>query len=138
MSLLKLSGLAIAYGGIQAVKGIELEVSAGELVCLIGANGAGKTSTLNCLGGLLKPAAGRITYQGQDLAALPAHERVRRGLALVPAPRTDVVPTGHGERLSHQAPASARVSAWSYQRSSFSSSCSASSGIFWATLMIVA
>ena len=87
MSLLKLSGLAIAYGGIQAVKGIELEVSAGELVCLIGANGAGKTSTLNCLGGLLKPSAGRITYQGQDLAALPAHERVRRGLALVPEGR---------------------------------------------------
>ncbi len=87
MSLLKLSGLAIAYGGIQAVKGIELEVSAGELVCLIGANGAGKTSTLNCLGGLLKPAAGTITYQGQDLAALPAHERVRRGLALVPEGR---------------------------------------------------
>jgi len=87
MSLLSISGLRVSYGGIQAVKGIDLEVKAGELVCLIGANGAGKTTTLNCLGGLLKPEAGAIRYQGNDLLSVPAHERVRLGLALVPEGR---------------------------------------------------
>ncbi len=87
MSLLKISGLKISYGGIQAVKGIDLNVHAGELVCLIGANGAGKTTTLNCLGGLLKPESGSIHYQGRDLLSVPAHDRVRLGLALVPEGR---------------------------------------------------
>jgi branched-chain amino acid transport system ATP-binding protein len=87
MSLLKISGLQVAYGGIQAVKGIDLEVHPGELVCLIGANGAGKTTTLNCLGGLLKPSGGSIQYQGKDLLAIPAHDRVRLGLSLVPEGR---------------------------------------------------
>ena len=57
------------------------------MVCLIGANGAGKTSTLNCLGGLLKPSGGEIIYQGQDLQRIPTHERVKHGLALVPEGR---------------------------------------------------
>lgn len=87
MSLLKISGLQVAYGGIQAVKGIDLEVRAGELVCLIGANGAGKTTTLNCLGGLLKPSGGSIRYQDKDLLSVPAHDRVRLGLSLVPEGR---------------------------------------------------
>jgi branched-chain amino acid transport system ATP-binding protein len=87
MSLLKISGLKISYGGIQAVKGIDLNVHVGELVCLIGANGAGKTTTLNCLGGLLKPESGSIHYQGRDLLSVPAHDRVRLGLALVPEGR---------------------------------------------------
>ncbi len=87
MSLLELENLGIAYGGIQAVKGISLTVEEGELVTLIGANGAGKTTTLNTLGGLLAPATGRILYDGRDLLTLPAHERVRHGLALVPEGR---------------------------------------------------
>jgi branched-chain amino acid transport system ATP-binding protein len=85
--LLDVKGLKVAYGGINAVKGIDLEVRAGELVALIGANGAGKTSTLKALAGLIKPAAGRIHYNGEDITALPAHELVRRGLALVPEGR---------------------------------------------------
>ena len=87
MSLLTVRNLTIAYGGIHAVKGIDFDVSAGELVSLIGANGAGKTSTLNCLGGLLKPCDGQILYQGKSLLAIPAHDRVRQGLALVPEGR---------------------------------------------------
>lgn len=85
--LLAVQQLQVTYGGIQAVKGINLEVNEGELVCLIGANGAGKTSTLNCLGGLLKPSGGEIIYQGQDLQRIATHERVKHGLALVPEGR---------------------------------------------------
>ena len=85
--LLSVHQLQVDYVGIQAVKGIDLEVNEGELVCLIGANGAGKTSTLNCLGGLLKPSGGEIIYQGQDLQRIPTHERVKHGLALVPEGR---------------------------------------------------
>jgi branched-chain amino acid transport system ATP-binding protein len=87
MSLLAISNLSIAYGGIKAVKGISLNVEEGELVTLIGANGAGKTTTLNALGGLLTPADGTLQYAGHDLLKMPAHERVRHGLALVPEGR---------------------------------------------------
>lgn len=87
MSLLTVKNLQIAYGGIQAVKGISFEIKQGELVSLIGANGAGKTSTLNCLGGLLKPAGGEILYQGKSLLSIPIHDRVKHGLALVPEGR---------------------------------------------------
>lgn len=86
MSLLSVRDLSVHYGGIEAVRGISLDVQAGELVSLIGANGAGKTSTMGALGGLLK-AGGSRTYDGVDLARLPAHERVGRGLALVPEGR---------------------------------------------------
>lgn len=87
MSLLAINDLSVAYGGIRAVKGISLSVEEGELVTLIGANGAGKTTTLNTLGGLLTPASGSMQYAGQDLVKLPAHERVKKGLALVPEGR---------------------------------------------------
>jgi branched-chain amino acid transport system ATP-binding protein len=85
--LLEVKGLEVAYGGIKAVKGIDLQVSEGELVTLIGANGAGKTTTLKALAGLLRPAAGRIHYNGRDITARPAFELVRQGLALVPEGR---------------------------------------------------
>ena len=85
--MLEVKGLKLSYGGINAVKGIDLVVGAGELVTLIGANGAGKTTTLKALAGLLRPAAGRIHYNGDDITARPAHELVRRGLALVPEGR---------------------------------------------------
>ena len=86
-ALLAVKGLKIAYGGINAVKGIDLEVGAGELVALIGANGAGKTTTLKALSGLLKPAAGSVHYDGQDVTGKPAFELAQRGLALVPEGR---------------------------------------------------
>jgi branched-chain amino acid transport system ATP-binding protein len=85
--LLEVRGLKVSYGGINAVKGIDLHVAAGELVTLIGANGAGKTTTLKALAGLLRPAAGRILYNGIDITARPAFELVRQGLALVPEGR---------------------------------------------------
>ena len=85
--MLEVRGLKVAYGGINAVKGIDLDVRAGELVTLIGANGAGKTTTLKALSGLLKPAAGSVRYDGQDITGTPAFELVRRGLALVPEGR---------------------------------------------------
>jgi branched-chain amino acid transport system ATP-binding protein len=85
--LLEVKGLEVAYGGIRAVKGIDLQVGEGELVTLIGANGAGKTTTLKALAGLIRPAAGRIHYNGRDITARPAFELVRQGLALVPEGR---------------------------------------------------
>ncbi|MCW5574741.1 MAG: ABC transporter ATP-binding protein [Burkholderiales bacterium] len=85
--LLRVRGLEVAYGGIRAVKGIDLEVRSGEMVALIGANGAGKTSTLKALSGLLRPAAGRIDYDGTEVTGKPAYHLVRRGLAMVPEGR---------------------------------------------------
>ena len=87
MSLLSVENLRVGYGGIQAVKGISLTVASGELVALIGSNGAGKTTTLKALAGLLHPASGEIRYDGKSLHDIPAHRRVRDGLALVPEGR---------------------------------------------------
>jgi branched-chain amino acid transport system ATP-binding protein len=85
--LLSVQRLAVAYGGIEAVKGIDLVVREGELVTLIGANGAGKTTTLKALAGLIKPRSGAVIYDGVDITGKPAHELVRLGLALVPEGR---------------------------------------------------
>lgn len=87
MNLLEVRQLVVAYGGIQAVKGIDLDVATGELVCLIGANGAGKTTTLKALCGLVSPARGTIHYEGRTLARQPTHETARQGLVLVPEGR---------------------------------------------------
>jgi branched-chain amino acid transport system ATP-binding protein len=87
MSLLALEKLEVAYGGIRAVKGIDLAVEPGELVCLIGANGAGKTTTLRAITGLVKPASGRIVYDGAEVGGDRPHRIARRGLALVPEGR---------------------------------------------------
>ena len=85
--MLEVTGLEVAYGGIQAVKGIDLAVAKSELVTLIGANGAGKTTTLKALAGLLSPARGRVQYNGRVTTGMPAHELVGLGLALVPEGR---------------------------------------------------
>ena len=85
--ILQLKDVKIAYGGIQAVKGIDLELYRGELVCLIGANGAGKTTTLNALAGTLGLAGGELIYDGEAISTMPAHKRLRRGIALVPEGR---------------------------------------------------
>jgi branched-chain amino acid transport system ATP-binding protein len=85
--LLEVSGLEVNYGGIRAVKGIDLEVREGELVCLIGANGAGKSSTLRAVCGLLPASAGSVRYGGADIAGVAIHELPRRGLVMVPEGR---------------------------------------------------
>ena len=86
-ALLALAGVAVSYGGIRAVKGIDLEVGHGELACLIGANGAGKTTTLKGICGLLPLRGGSVHYDGVDVTGRPAFELVRKGLAMVPEGR---------------------------------------------------
>ena len=86
-ALLQVQDLKVAYGGINAVKGIDLHVNQGELVALIGANGAGKSSSLKAIAGLLKPASGEIEFINQETNQLPAYELVKRGLGLVPEGR---------------------------------------------------
>ena len=84
--MLHVQALAVAYGAIQAVRGIDLHLQPGELVALIGTNGAGKTTTLKALAGLL-PAQGQVHFQQQNLLPVPAHQRLQLGLALVPEGR---------------------------------------------------
>jgi branched-chain amino acid transport system ATP-binding protein len=86
-TVLKISGLQVAYGGIQAVKGIDLEIKQGELVTLIGANGAGKTTTLKAITGTLKPKEGDITYFGKSIKGQQSFQLVEQGLAMVPEGR---------------------------------------------------
>ncbi len=86
-ALLQVQDLKVAYGGINAVKGIDVHVNQGELVALIGANGAGKSSSLKAIAGLLTPASGEIEFINQKTNQLPAYELVKRGLGLVPEGR---------------------------------------------------
>ncbi len=85
--LLKVSGLKVAYGGIQAVKGVSFEVRQGELVSLIGANGAGKTTTLKAVTGLQPVAAGDIEFMGKSIKGQGAWDLVKQGLVMVPEGR---------------------------------------------------
>jgi branched-chain amino acid transport system ATP-binding protein len=85
--LLDIRGLKVAYGGINAIKGIDLHVAEGEMVALIGANGAGKTTTLNAICGLLMQVEGQILFDQQNIWRQPTHALVRLGLALVPEGR---------------------------------------------------
>ncbi len=85
--MLEVSGLQVAYGGIQAVKGIDFTVAAGEMVALIGCNGAGKTTTLKAITGLVPPVAGSVRYNGNEITALPTFRLVEMGIALVPEGR---------------------------------------------------
>ena len=87
MKLLEVRGLEVRYGGIRAVKGIDLEVARGEMVCLIGANGAGKSSTLRALAGLAPAAAGSIRFDDREVRREPAFRRARAGLVMVPEGR---------------------------------------------------
>ena len=86
-ALLELHGLEVHYGGIRAVAGIDLVVGEGELVCLIGANGAGKSSTLKAICGLVAGRAGRVVYAGEDISGAAVHELPRKGLVMVPEGR---------------------------------------------------
>lgn len=85
--LLKVTGLSVSYGGIKAVKNISLEVAQGEMVCLIGANGAGKTSSLKAIAGLIPVERSAVELDGEPIGGRPAFELVRNGLALVPEGR---------------------------------------------------
>ena len=85
--MLEVTGLRVAYGGIQAVRGITFHVNQGEMVALIGANGAGKTSTLKALSRLLDTAGGSVRYGGQEISRLPPHQLIAQGIALVPEGR---------------------------------------------------
>ena len=85
--MLKVNDLHVYYGSIHAVKGVSFEVNEGEVVTLIGANGAGKSTVLNTVSGLLHPRAGSIEFEGADLKGVPPHKILSRGLAQVPEGR---------------------------------------------------
>jgi branched-chain amino acid transport system ATP-binding protein len=85
--MLKIDGLAVNYGGVEAVKGVSLDVPDGEIVTLIGANGAGKSTILKTVAGLVKPASGRIFYNGSDITSQPPYRIVSAGVTMVPEGR---------------------------------------------------
>ncbi len=85
--MLKIDGLKVAYGGIQAVKGVDLEIREGELVTLIGANGAGKTTTMKAITGLQGWAGGDVQYLGKSIKGVPSYNLLKQGLAMVPEGR---------------------------------------------------
>ncbi|MBQ8934859.1 MAG: ABC transporter ATP-binding protein [Oscillospiraceae bacterium] len=85
--MLKVEDLHVYYGSIHAIKGISFEVNEGEVVTLIGANGAGKSTTLNTVSGLLKPRSGSVTFEDKSIVGVPAHKIVSHGMALCPEGR---------------------------------------------------
>ena len=85
--ILKVDDINVYYGSIHAIKGISFQVEQGEIVTLIGANGAGKSTTLNTISGLLRSKTGSVTFLGEDLRKVPPHKVVSKGLALVPEGR---------------------------------------------------
>ena len=86
-TILKITNLKVAYGGIQAIKGIDMEIREGELVTLIGANGAGKTTTMKAITGLQGWVSGEAEYLGKSIKGVPSHALLRQGLAMVPEGR---------------------------------------------------
>ncbi|MDB5829360.1 MAG: transporter ATP-binding protein [Variovorax sp.] len=97
--LLKVDGLKVAYGHIEAVKGIDLELHEGQITTLVGANGAGKSTTLLALSGLVKKAAGKVELQGQDLTSLPPHKIVAAGMVQVAEGRATLTTLSVRENL---------------------------------------
>ncbi|HQR37661.1 MAG TPA: ABC transporter ATP-binding protein [Blastocatellia bacterium] len=85
--MLQLENVNVYYGAIHALRDVSLTVTAGEVVTLIGANGAGKSTTLRAITGLIRPASGRIVFEGEDIAGLPAHKLVARGISMSPEGR---------------------------------------------------
>jgi len=97
--MLKVTGLSVKYGAIEAVRNLSFEVLEGQAVAIIGANGAGKSTMLNSIGGLLKPSAGKIEFDGHDLTRLRADQVARLGLAQVPEGREVLAPLTVEENL---------------------------------------
>jgi len=97
--MLEIEGVYAGYGSTVALHGLSLQVAEGELVALLGVNGAGKTTALNTIAGVLKPLRGRITFQGEPIAGRPPEEIVRRGIALVPERRRIFANLTVGENL---------------------------------------
>ena len=87
MAMLEIKDLEVFYGMIQAIKGVSFEVNEGEVIALIGANGAGKTTILHTITGLLTPKKGQVIFEGQDITKVPAHKIVSLGMAHVPEGR---------------------------------------------------
>ena len=87
MSLLKVTDLVVSYGGIEALKGISFEVEEGQIVTLIGANGAGKSTTLRTISGLVPPKSGRVYFEGRDITDFGTQKIVENGIAMVPEGR---------------------------------------------------
>ena len=98
--MLNVSGLCASYGAIRAVTDLGFEVGAGTMVALLGANGAGKSTTLRSIAGLHRPVRGSIRLEGEEISTLPLHRVVRRGLALVPEGRMVVAPLSVEENLA--------------------------------------
>ena len=87
MPMLELTGIHVRYGPFLAVDGVDLRVDEGEIVGLVGPNGAGKSSLVRTIGGLVTPRAGHVAFRGDDLARVPPHERIGRGISIVPEGR---------------------------------------------------
>lgn len=85
--ILVVENLCVTYGRVEAVRDVSLEVAAGDLITLVGANGAGKSSVINAVSGIIRPSSGRITFEGKDITRLPAHKLVAAGLVQVPEGR---------------------------------------------------
>lgn len=97
--MLNVSHLNVHYGAIEAVRDLSFEVAAGQVVAIIGANGAGKSTTLNTIGGILKPQSGKIIFDGRDISGLRADQIARLGLAQVPEGREVLAPLSVEENL---------------------------------------
>jgi branched-chain amino acid transport system ATP-binding protein len=98
--ILRIHDLAVSYGHIEAVKGIALTLNAGEITALVGANGAGKSTALLAISGLLKPIRGQVLFDGVDLTTLPAHQIVRKGIVQVAEGRAILTTLTVGENLA--------------------------------------
>ena len=98
-ALLAVNELVLAYGKIVAVKGVDLTIEAGRIVCLIGANGAGKTTILRGISGLLRPKSGKVEFQGETISRLPPYRIARMGVVLVPEGRQIFTQMSVGENL---------------------------------------
>jgi branched-chain amino acid transport system ATP-binding protein len=119
--LLEISGLKVKYGNVEALHGIDISVRQGEIVTILGANGAGKSTTLRTISGLLRPSAGEIRFEGRPIHAVPAHQLVRLGIAQSPEGRrvfgtlTVQENLGLGAYTREDAPAIAESLSWIFR-----------------------
>jgi branched-chain amino acid transport system ATP-binding protein len=110
--MLEVQDLYVNYGAIQALKGVSFHLTKGEIVALIGANGAGKSTTLSTISGLLRPRQGRVIFQGEDISLVPAEQTVRKGVVQVPEGRRIFAPLTVMENLEMGAYTRDNQSCW--------------------------